>query len=65
MKFFCLACFVAKKGGENDISILSISLCMSAFLCLSVMSCLYFLLLHLFCIYFRLCVDVVMDVTIC
>jgi len=37
-------------------------MCYSAFILQICLLCLYFLLLHLFCNYFKLCVDVVMDV---
>jgi len=64
---YVLAYFLAKKGEKNGIfilsicllSILSICLCMSAFI---LHLCLVFLLLHLFYNYFRLCVDLVMNV---
>ena len=67
LKVFLLAYFVAKKGKKNGISaciLYCAAICLCAYctyLCVIPADC-YFHLLHLFCNYFRLCVDVVTGV---
>ena len=58
LEVFLLAHFVAKKGEKNGIFILSICLICCVVYCIYFAYMHVFLLLHLFCNYFRLCVDV-------
>jgi len=52
--FFRLAYFVAKKGEKDGIFILSISICLLCMCCSAYLHVMpVFLLLHLFCNYFR------------
>jgi len=67
MMFFCLAYFVAKKGEESGIFILSICLYVCIYFvailyCTYVCLCLYYVVAFILQL-FQVCVDVVMYVT--